>query len=156
MLSHSVKCLTQNYHNSTQIKRIKAAEASSLNSKGPCVCSVLRYTKATARNPINGVTIPVPVYTVPLPLSPSHSIQINVGADNRAIILASSKCFGLVNMHQRRLERTITVDRDENATNHSQDFFPCAQYNKWLEIRHPLIHNGSGGKCFLYMTSKVL
>jgi hypothetical protein len=59
-------------------------------------------------------------------------------------------------MYQRGLERNIAVGRDENATNHSQDFFPCAQYNEWFEIRHPLIHKGSGGKCFLYMTSKVL
>jgi hypothetical protein len=72
------------------------------------------------------------------------------------IILASNKCFGLSDMHLRGLERNVTVGRDENATNHSKDFFPRAQYNDWSEIRHPLIHNGSGGKYFLYMTSKVL
>jgi len=55
---------------------------------------------------------------------------MNVGVDNHAIILASNKCFGLSDMHQRGLERNITVGRDENATNHSQDFFPCAQYNE--------------------------
>jgi len=96
------------------------------------------------------------MYSVPLPLSPSHSIEMNVCSDNHAIILARNKPFGLVNMRQRGPERNITVGRDENATNHSQDFFPCVQYNEWFEIRQPLIHNGSGGKCFLYMTSKVL
>jgi len=105
---------------------------------------------------MTAVTIPLPMYSVPLLQSPSHSIQMNVGVDNHAIILASNKCFGLSNIHQRRLERNITVGRDENATNHSKDFFPCAQYNEWSEIRYPLIHNGSGGKCFLYMTSKLL
>jgi hypothetical protein len=49
---------------------------------------------------------------------------------NYVIILANNKCFGLVDMCQRGLERNITVGRDENATNHSQDFFPCAQYNE--------------------------
>lgn len=165
MLSQSVKqCLSQNHQNSTQLTRMKPAEASSVNSTSSSVCSVLRYTEATARNPmtdpshtsVNLSQFPFQCTVYSSPQSPSHSIQMNVGSDNHAIIFASNKCFRLDDTYQRGLERNKTVGTDENAINHSQDLFPCAQYNKWFEIRHPLIHDGSSGEHSLYMTSKVL
>lgn len=133
MLSQSVKCLIQNYQNSTQIKRMKTHEASSLNNKAQLF--VLYFAILRPQKEISWLLsqFPFPVHSVPLPLSPSHSIQMNVCSDNRVIISASNKCFGLVDMYQRALERNIAVGRDENAINHSQDFFPCAQYNEWFE-----------------------